>query len=178
MRFFVASIHSSYRTLGSPAFTRTITAALKGSPCMPQPQSLKNHARVDLLHHPAMLILVLNVLVAVIWAFVSHGPGLPLRLWLVIVSGALAVSSLKARMNPLRVQDRIIRLEEQLRYQTILSASQLAASQTLPLSSLIALRFAPDAELPILFDRVVKENLTPKQIKQAIAAWQPDLHRV
>ncbi len=145
---------------------------------MPQPQNARNHARIDLLHHPAILILVLNVVVAIIWAFVSHGPGLPLRLWLVIVSGTLAISSLKARMNPIRVQDRIIRLEEQLRYQALLSPSQLIASRTLPLSSLIALRFASDAELPVLLDRTVNEQLTPKQIKQAISAWQPDLHRV
>ena len=145
---------------------------------MPQPQNLSNHSRVDLLHHPAILILVLNVLVAVIWAFVSHGPGLPLRLWLVIVSGALAISSWKARMNPIRVQDRIIRLEEQLRYQALLSPSQLVTSRGLPLSSLIALRFASDSELPLLFDRAVNEHLTPKQIKQAIGAWHPDLHRV
>ena len=145
---------------------------------MPQPQSLKNHARVDLLHHPANLILVLNVLVAVLWAFISHGPGLPLRLWLVLVSGALAISGLKARMNPLRVQDRIIRLEEQLRYQTLLSPSQLVASRNLPLSSLIALRFASDAELPLLFDRAVNEHLTPKQIKQAVGSWRSDVHRV
>ncbi len=145
---------------------------------MPQSQTLKNHARVDSLHHPSILILVLNVLVAIIWAFVSHGPGLPLRLWLVIVSAALVVSSLRARTNPLRVQDRIIRLEEQLRYQTLLSPSQLAASRTLPLPSLIALRFAPDSELSTLLDRTLRENLTPKQIKQAISAWRPDVHRV
>jgi len=145
---------------------------------MPEPQSLKNHARTHLLHHPAILVLFLNVIVAVVYAFLNHSTGLPLRLWIVIVSVALAISSLKARMNPVRVQDRLIRLEEQLRFQTVLSPAQIVASKTLPLPKIIALRFASDAELPALFDRTVTEQLTPKQIKQAIVAWRSDMHRV
>lgn len=145
---------------------------------MPQPQSLKNHTRVDLLHHPANLILVLNVIVAVVWAFVSHNPALPLRMWVVILSVALVIGSVKARLNPLAVQDRLIRLEEQLRYQTLLSPAQLAVASTLPLRSIIALRFASDTELPALVDRAAAENLTPKQIKAAIITWRPDTSRV
>ena len=145
---------------------------------MPKPQTLKNHARFDPGHHPAVFLLALNVLVALIWAFVSHGPGLPLRMWVVLISVALAGSSLKARTNPLSVQDRLIRLEEQLRFQRLLSPEQLAKSQTLPLRSIIALRFASDAELPSLVDRAAGEKLTAKQIKALIAHWRPDTQRV
>ncbi len=145
---------------------------------MPQPQSLKNHGRVDFVHHPAILILVLNVIVAIVWAFVSHGPALPLRLWIVIVSAALVISSMKARINPVRVQDRLIRLEEQLRYKSLLSSDQLAVANTLPLRSIIALRFASNSELPALINRAATEQLTPKQIKASITSWNPDLHRV
>ena len=145
---------------------------------MPESQSLKNHTRVDLLHHPAILILVLNVIVAVIWAFVSPQPALALRMWVVIVSIALVIGSMKARMNPIAVQDRLIRLEEQLRYQTLLSPAQLGTAGSLPLRSIIALRFASDAELPALLLRAAAEQLTPKQIKAAITTWRPDTTRV
>ncbi len=143
-----------------------------------QPQSFANHVSRDARHMPALALLALNVVVALIWAFVAHSPGLPLRMWVVLISAALLVSSLKARTNALLVQDRVIRLEELLRYQAVLSPEQAAAAQALPLNQRIALRFAPDAELPELLDRTLAENLSPRQIKQAIQSWRADLHRV
>ena len=142
------------------------------------PQTFHNHTASDPIHTPALLILVLNVLVAIIWAFVAHSPGLPLRMWIVLLSGALFLSSLKARTNAQRVQDRLIRLEERLRYQAVLSSDQAKRALTLPLKKRIALRFASDAELSALIDRTLSEDLSPQQIKQAITAWQPDRHRV
>lgn len=145
---------------------------------MPAEQSLKSHVRIDPAHHPAILILAINVLVAIAWAFIAHTPGLPLRMWVVLVSITLFISSMKARLNPLKVQDRVIRLEERLRYAAVLSPSQLAVAETLPTRSLIALRFASDAQLPTLVERAAAEHLSPAQIKQAISPWRPDTHRV
>ena len=143
-----------------------------------QPQTFQNHAANDPIHMPALLILVINVLVALVWSFVAHSPGLPLRMWVVLLSAALLLSSMKARSNAQRVQDRLIRLEERLRYAAVLSPDEAKQARTLPLPKLIALRFASDAELPALIDRTLREDLSPKQIKQAIADWQPDMHRV
>ena len=143
-----------------------------------QPQTFQNHTSRDAVHTPALLILTLNILVALIWAFRAHTPGLPLRMWVVLLSAALFLSSLKARTNAQTVQDRVIRLEEHLRYARLLSPQQAAAAETLPLPKRIALRFASDAELPSLLDRAVTQDLTPRQIKQAITDWRPDIHRV
>ena len=145
---------------------------------MPKSQSFKTHARIDPAHHPAIFILLLNVIVAIVWAFVSHSPGVPLRMWIVIVSIALLISSMKARTNSLKVQDRIIRLEEQVRYAALLPPETLATAATLPIGSMIALRFASDAELPMLLQAAAQENLTRAQIKARITDWRPDHHRV
>jgi hypothetical protein len=83
-----------------------------------------------------------------------------------------------ARGNALRVQDRVIRLEENLRYQRLLTPELLGRTQSLTLGQVLALRFASDAELPALVQRTLSENLEPKAIKQSITNWRPDNLRV
>jgi hypothetical protein len=77
----------------------------------------------------------------------------------------------------LRAQDRVIRLEEQLRLSRILG--DRAAIEALRPGQLIALRFAPDDEVPELVQRIVGGELqTGDQIKKAIRVWKPDYLRV
>ena len=75
------------------------------------------------------------------------------------------------------LQDRIIRLEMRLRMEKLLSAEQLASSERLTTAQLVGLRFASDDELPALMKRALDENLSSKDIKQAVQNWVPDLHR-
>ena len=104
-----------------------------------------------------------------LWRAIAEPSWQALALVLLAASVSLTVSLL--RMFALRLQDRIIRLEMQVRL-AALGRSDLLARLKLP--QLIALRFAADAELPALADRAHDEGLTPKQIKQAVRDWQGD----
>lgn len=82
------------------------------------------------------------------------------------------------RAFPMRVQDRIIRLEEQLRMHRLLPADlQSRVSEFTP-AQMVALRFASDGELPGLARRVLDERITRKRdIKAMIQNWRPDEFR-
>ena len=79
------------------------------------------------------------------------------------------------RVFPLKAQDRAIRAEEALRY-FILTGKPL--DKRLTIGQITALRFASDEEFLPLVDRSLAENLSSKDIKQAIKNWRPDYHRV
>lgn len=150
---------------------------------MPEPQSFKNHSRLDPPQHfIAAPILMLNLLACIgmtIKIAISPEPRmLGLHLWLTIVSFALLVAVVNMRLKDLRIQDRLIRLEERVRYAALLPPPELTATSALTLSQIVALRFAPDAELPALLKRTVAENLTSKQIKESIVNWRTDDLRV
>ena len=146
---------------------------------MPEPQNYKNHVRFDPVWHYVLLpLLMLNIVFAA-YDTVHHWPDhKPLFLWWILMSIVLFVAVGMARGHSLKAQDRIIRLEERLRLAALLSAEDNARSKALTESQLIALRFASDAELPGLAKRALDENLTQKQIKEAINSWRPDYFRV
>jgi hypothetical protein len=77
------------------------------------------------------------------------------------------------RMYSLKVQDRVIRLEEQSRLRWL-----GVDSTGLTIGQLIALRFASDNEVGALATRARAESLAPKQIKEAIVNWRADDRRV
>ncbi len=84
-----------------------------------------------------------------------------------------------ARLNPLTVQDRVIRLEERLRLREVLPAELAREAGALTKGQLIALRFAPDEELEGLVREVLAGRLTkPAEIKRAIKNWRADTLRV
>ena len=82
---------------------------------------------------------------------------------------------LTARMFALSVQDRVIRLEERLRYERLLPPDLQARILEFEPGQLVALRFASDAELPGLARKVLDEKLSDrKAIKKMIQNWQSD----
>jgi hypothetical protein len=142
---------------------------------MPTPQNYKNHSRFHPpFHFFVAPVLLINLILSIV-VLVRHWPHhIVLLAWLVVVSLALFVFAGLARHYALRVQDRVIRLEESLRYQRLLTPELFAASQSLTVKQIIALRFASDAELPALVQRTLNERLEPKTIKQSITNWRAD----
>lgn len=146
---------------------------------MPAPQSFKNHGRLDPpMHFFVFPVLLINFIVTITIAIQHWHHHRNLHLWWVVVAAALVVLATKSRMNDLKVQDRIIRLEEKLRLASLLPPGDLAHAHELDIKQIVALRFASDAELPALVHKTITQGLEPKAIKQNITNWRADNHRV
>ena len=140
------------------------------------PQSLPNHARYDPAFHFFVLpVFALTVIVAIVH-LVGH-PGF-YAAWLVVLAMAAATAVVKIRTYALKVQDRVIRLEERLRLAILLDRPLRARIAELSESQLVGLRFASDAELPALTARALSEKLSNADIKKAVGRWRPDYWRV
>ena len=139
-------------------------------------QNFQNHTKWD----PPFHFFLSPVVVVTFIYSVKHAYAYPnaMTLWLVTLTVAMFVWLLKTRLYALRVQDRVIRLEERLRMEKLLPAELLARFDELTLGQVVALRFASDGELAELTRRTLDERLVPKSIKAAIQKWRPDHTRI
>jgi len=144
---------------------------------MPSEQNYSNHTRwYPLFHFVVVPLLAINFLSHLVRYFMA--PSWPLFFW-VLLSVTLILLALSARLMALKAQDRLIRLEERLRYQQLLTSDLLAKTNALTPRQMIALRFASDEELPELVERTLTgEFAKSKEIKMAIKNWRADHHRV
>ena len=139
-------------------------------------QTFENHARfVPAFHYFALPVLVINL----VWSLYRMVRGFYAdTVFAVALAAALIVVALYARLFALTVQDRVIRLEMELRLEKLLPAELRPRIGELTVGQLVSLRFAPDGELPALTRKVLDEKrLTRKEIKQLIQQWKPDLLR-
>ncbi|HUD14100.1 MAG TPA: DUF6526 family protein [Terracidiphilus sp.] len=139
------------------------------------PQNLKNHARTDAWFMVLGLIVLINLIVAIV--SLLHVRNFH-HVWVLILSLALIVLWLRVRQYPLKVQDRVIRLEERLRLQAMAPPEWQKQMQQLSEDQLIGLRFAGDDEVVALARQAHAENLNRKQIKERIRNWRADTWRV
>lgn len=143
-----------------------------------QPQSYANHVRYDPgFHFTLFPVAVITEIILTRMAWKSPTPS-ALAWWWVVVGAMACWGILKMRLYSLTVQDRVIRLEEQLRMMKVLPESHRSLVPQLTRRQLVALRFASDAELADLVQRCVNDKLEPKQIKQSIKEWRGDYFRV
>ena len=144
-----------------------------------KPQSFSNHGSVDPpFHYVALGALLLNLVFGIVVLVLSFHTQIWLSLWIVTLSVVLIVALFKSRLYPLKIQDRIIRLEERLRLDAILPEPLRKRIPELTEDQLIGLRFASDAELPSLVELTLEKQLNRKQIKERIQSWRPDHYRI
>ena len=139
-------------------------------------QSFKNHARTDPMFHGFLFLGALLLLGCSIYALVRQ----PDWWGAVRLFGVLwaIVLMFKVRLYALKVQDRVIRLEERLRLAQLLPDATRSRIGELSEPQLIALRFASDGEVAGLVQQRLDGKWDPKQIKGAVKVWRPDFFRV
>lgn len=144
---------------------------------MSRPQSFESHAKmVPAYHYLASPLIMAATIYFVFQAATDFSVGALMTAFLAV---GVMVGTLFARLFPLGVQDRLIRLEEQLRMARLLPDDLRDRVDALTTDQLIGLRFASDDELAGLVRRVLDGELnTRKSIKAAVAQWRPDHERI
>ena len=140
-------------------------------------QTYASHRRwIPAFHFFVLPVLLINVFIAGI--DFAKNPRFATG-WMVLVDIALFIGILMARAMPLRAQDRVIRLEERARLERLVPSDLRGRVGELTVSQLIAIRFAPDDEVPELTRRAINGELKSQgDIKRAIRNWRADHHRV
>ena len=147
---------------------------------MADQQTYANHTRwYPLFHFVVMPLLLLNFLSHIVRLFLAAPEsGRKILAFWVLLSFTLILFALATRLTAMKVQDRVIRLEERLRYHRLLGSDLAARAENLPIGQIIALRFASDAELGGLVERALNvEFAKTKDIKLAIKDWRGDYLR-
>jgi len=153
---------------------------------MNKPQNLSNHAKiVPAFHFFVLPVLTLNLVWSSIYGIkllLNSALGVWPRiggLVMILIALALIALAFLARLFALGVQDRVIRLEERLRYQQLLPVDLQSRITDFTVNQLVSLRFASDAELPALARKVLDGKIdNRKAIKQMIQNWRADYQRV
>ncbi len=140
-------------------------------------QNFANHVKlVPAFHYFALPALILNFGWSVYHAVKLHFSFEAILG--VLTALAIVLTLFLARIFALKVQDRVIRLEERLRFERLLPTDLKPRIGEFTPGQLVALRFACDAELPALAQKVLAEKLTDvKTIKQSVKTWRPDYLR-
>jgi len=140
------------------------------------PQSFKNHGRFDpAFHFVLFFVVIVNLVYAGIHLYRQQTIS---AAWYLVLSLVVFIPLFKLRTYPLKVQDRVIRLEERLRLQALAPEEWHAQIYRLTEDQLIGLRFAADDEVVELAKQALEENLNRKQIKERIKSWRADNWRI
>ena len=144
---------------------------------MSDTQSAASHAKmVPMYHYVGFAFLLIPTVYFVV--MMVKEPSLAGVMPVMFAVGVIIIT-LFARMFPLGVQDRVIRLEERLRLKRVLPEDLHGRIAEISTTHLIGLRFAPDEELTDLANRVLSGDLADrKSVKEAIKSWRADHQRI
>ena len=140
-------------------------------------QNFENHGKFVRAYHGVATPMLL---VPTLWFAYQTVTNFSVNQFMALIfMGGVVVAALFARLFPIGVQDRVIRLEERLRLQRLLPEDLQSRVGDFTTNQLIGLRFAPDDELPDLARRVLDEGISDrKTIKQAVKNWRADNQRI
>lgn len=141
-------------------------------------QSYNNHIRYYTPHHFIYYPLALAFFAASVYFSVTHEET-AVWIFISIVFGFLIALSYMLRQHyALTLQNRIVRLELRYRYFALTGSRLEDFEHELRDAQLFALRFAPDAQLPDLVERMRREKMDAETIKKSIIDWKGDYDRV
>jgi uncharacterized protein DUF6526 len=140
-------------------------------------QNYKNHVKwTPLFHFVAGPILIFNFIWMCVRMWKAHFSLESIEF--VIVSIGFLAALFASRLAALKVQDRVIRLEERQRMARLLPDDLKPRIEEFRTGQLVALRFASDAELPALARKVLDEKIMDaKPIKLLVKNWRGDYLR-
>ena len=140
------------------------------------PQTYANHVRwVPMFHFVTLPLALINLFYSIYR--VTQGVGAE-SIMALVVALVLMNAAFFSRLNALKAQDRVIRLEERMRMQAVLPDDLRPRINDVTTGQTVALRFASDEELPTLVRKALDDSADQKTIKQAIRTWRPDHQRV
>ncbi|WP_314591507.1 DUF6526 family protein [Paenibacillus terrigena] len=140
----------------------------------PNQQTYQNHKKVDPMYHFVLSLIVLIVLIASI-VYVIQEAFSYASVLLLGMAIAMVLLTVLLRLYSTKLQDRIIRQEENFRYYH-LTGKRL--DPRLTVKQITALRFAADEEFPALCSKAAEAGMQPDAIKRAITKWRADHFRV
>jgi len=143
---------------------------------MTEPQTYKTHRRFEPLQHFILTPILLVTWFATIWLLYKH-PSLH-SFWTMVLALTLVAMAMQTRVYSLKVQDRLIRLEETLRLERLLPQDLKGRLAELSVKQMVGLRFAADTELAERVREALDQHLDGEAIKKRIQTWRPDTFRV
>ena len=137
-------------------------------------QNFKKHSQyVPGFHVLTFGVIVAALVIAII--LIIHSGITHITVFALLVAVSLGLLFYYTRQFATGNQDRIIRAEENFRCYRLTGKMM---NSRLTREQVIALRFADDSEYAALADKTINEGLGAKQIKEAIAQWRADHHRI
>jgi len=139
-----------------------------------QEQSYRNHKMFSPLYHFGVMLIAPVVWIASIVYLIKDRFSYA-SLLLFGLSVCVVLLAVLVRTYALKLQDRIIRQEENFRH-LVLAGKPLDARLTM--KQVIALRFAEDDAFPALCTKAAETGMSPDEIKKSITRWRADHYRV
>lgn len=140
-------------------------------------QNYKNHPRfVPMYHFVAGLLVIVNLVWAIYKVIADFSWD---RMIYALLAVTIFILGFYMRTFALAVQDRVIRLEERLRFARLFPDDLQSSVNDFTIDQYIGLRFASDEELPDLARKVKEENIINREdIKKLVKNWRADYQRV